>query len=67
MGADGSQLCVWPGLWLRVRPGRDGEMEDGGREERRRRRRRHSLALKNSWGGWGGGRLRGKGGLARFL
>lgn len=29
--ADGSQLCVWPGLWLRVRPGRDGEMEVGRR------------------------------------
>lgn len=49
MGADGSQLCVWPGLWLRVRPGRDREMEDRRREERRRRRR-HSLAPMNSWG-----------------
>lgn len=33
MGADGSQLCVWPGLWLRLRPGRDGEMEDRGKGE----------------------------------
>lgn len=46
VGADGSQLCVWPGLWLTVRPGRDGEMEDGAREERRR----HCLALMSTWG-----------------
>lgn len=54
MGADGSQLCVWPGLWLRFKPGRHGEMEDRGREERRRRG--HSLAPANSWGGRDGER-----------
>lgn len=46
MGADGSQLCVWPELWLRVRPGRDGETE--GREGRRGR---HCLGPINFWGG----------------
>lgn len=64
VGADGSQLCVCPGLWLTVGPGRDGEIEDGGREERRRR---YSLALVNSLGGWGGGSSRGRGGLTRIL
>lgn len=33
VGADGSQLRVWPGLRLTVRPGRDGATEHGGREE----------------------------------
>ena len=49
VGADGSQLCVWPELCFRVRHGRDGEMEGGGREESRR----HNLAPINFQGGVG--------------